>query len=493
MTQRENLEYFRDKGLLPFQARIALNFLRSDKPYWEVIAPTGTGKTRLGVALIAYEMEDRRKKRILVLAPSLALLANWRSELLSFGMPFTDPTYGPFLIDRKTYLELESSVPVGQSPWPLPAVVLMTIDLAKRDDMITSLTSATWDLAIFDEAHVLVGKRKKVFDRLIEAGAIRRALLLTQIETRLPSDLVTKVKIGHKDIVDWSKRPLFASFEKKLTPVYYVRSEEEQIFLSELQTFAEQLSSELAYGKRLKKIILRVASSSIYATDRMLRRLSDSWRILRNKISHGMPLADEDVERINRQMSMFTDELWVSDDLSDSLAIRPREFLALYEKLEYLLRQIDMIETDPKLNALISYVRERYKLKDKSRLCILSSFADTIEYLRSGFQDLGIHAYSLTSALELTARMKKMETFLEYGGILLLTDAASEGLGLESIDECLNYDLPADPRMFEQRWARFIRFGREAEFKMVVFIDTSKVLPWEEEQFKTLKDVRGIK
>jgi len=345
----------------------------------------------------------------------------------------------------------------------------------------------TWDLVIFDESHSLVGRRKILFDRLTESGAIRRALLLTAIETQLPSDMVTKVKVGYKNVIDWNGRPVFASFERKVTPVYYVRSEEEQAFFRELQTFAEKLDDKSPFGKWQKKIILRVASSSIYATEGMLRRLMDPWRLMRNKIAHGIPWVDEDLERVQRQLSMVADDVWVIDELSGRSAIQPEEFLVLYQKLESLLRQMEEIETDTKFDALISYVRERYKSKERPSLCIWSSFANTVQYLSSGVQDLGIPVYSLTSSLEPVKRMHRIETFRKNGGVLLLTDAASEGLVLENVDECINYDLPPDPHMFEQRWGRFIRFGRKARFRMVVFIDQSKALFWEEKQLKHLR------
>lgn len=202
-----------------------------------------------------------------------------------------------------------------------------------------------------------------------------------------------------------------------------------------------------------------------------------------------MPWVDEDFKRVQRQLSMVADDPWVVNELLGNRTIQAEEFLVLYQKLESLLRQIEEIEADSKLDALLSYVQEQCKSKEKAYFCIWSSFANTVEYLSSSVQDLGMPVYSLTSALELVERTRKLETFRKNGGVLFLTEAASEGLSLQYVDECINYDLPPDPRMFEQRWGRFIRFGRKTEFKMVVFIDQSKALFWEEEQLKALKDI----
>ena len=68
---------------------------------------------------------------------------------------------------------------------------------------------------------------------------------------------------------------------------------------------------------------------------------------------------------------------------------------------------------------------------------------------------------------------------------MIATDVAVEGAVLEYVDECINYDLPLNPNVFEQRWSRFLRVGRKDEFRMVVLEDQSKTLQWEKEFLKT--------
>jgi superfamily II DNA or RNA helicase len=486
MNNEEYLEYFRAKGLLQFQAKIATSFLKNeDERYWELQAPVGTGKNHLAAALIAHKLEDDANKRILLLAPS-SILVNWHATLHSFGPPFTNPNFNLLIVDWKAYLELESSVQVGESPWPLPAVILMSIDLAKRDKMTTNLSSVAWNLLVVDESQGLVGKRRSLFNRLIESGAIHRALLLTSIETQLPSNIIKKVKVSYEDLVDSRGHPIFAQIKREVTPVYYLRTEEEQTFLKELQGFVKQLANMRQDEYWLRTIILRVASSSIYTTEGMLRRLADSWRLMRNKISHDIPIVEEDIERVHRGLSTVVDDSSIVNELSNSPTVQPAEFLALYQKLESVLRQIEEIESDSKLDTLISYIQEQYESKERKDICVLSSFENTLQYINSSIQNLGMPVYLSTGAMGLVDRKHNVETFRKTGGILLITDSASEGLELENVDECINYDLPSNPSMFEQRWGRFMRLGRKAEFGMTVFVDRSKALLWEEEQLKTI-------
>lgn len=480
MAKKISLDYFRAKGLLPFQAEFALSFVEDrNKPYRELVAPTGTGKMIMVVALIAHELEEDAQKRILVLAPT-PVLSQWQSQLLTMGVACT-----PIIVDRKTYLELESSTPLSETPWPLPAIILMSMDLAKRDDMAINLSGTIWDLVVIDESHLLTGKRKTLFDRLKKSGAAPRALLLTTLAPQLEDDVVTRVR--YQDVVDWNGRHLFISFEKKLISVYYHRTEEERIFLNELYEFARQLTGKWSYGKLQEINILRTASSSLYTTEKVLHRLHDIWRPMRNKIMHGVPLADEDVNRIPRQLSLLVEDVEIIDELPDGTTVKPHDFLAMYQKLELLLDQIEEIPSDSKLDALISYVTQRFKGKETHHLCIWSSFVNTVEYLSSNLREVAGEVYSLTSSLNLTDRQDRTKAFRENGGILITTDAASTGVNLEYVDECINYDLPLNTLVFEQRWGRFLRFGREREFRMVILIDESKALKSEEEFFKTLE------
>lgn len=63
MSKKVSIEYFRSKGLLPFQVEFAVKFLQSEeKRYWQLVSPVGAGKTRLAGAIIAHELEIRGEK-----------------------------------------------------------------------------------------------------------------------------------------------------------------------------------------------------------------------------------------------------------------------------------------------------------------------------------------------------------------------------------------------------------------------------------------------
>ncbi len=483
MCEKASLNYFRDRGLLPFQAEFALSFVNEeDKPYRELVAPPGMGKTRVAAAVITRLLEERANQRILVLAPA-PVLEQWQLELSS-QLSSASLTVMPRILDRRSYLELEASVAVGQSPWPLPTIILMRVDLAKREDMVSSLVQTTWDLVVVDESHLLTGKRRSAYYRLIDSGVARRALLLSATEQQLKGALVTRIQL--ENALDWNGRPLFTSIERRLTAIQYSRSEEERAFLNELSEFAKDLSIEWAYGHLQAEIILRVASSSIYATEKLLRRLQDRWREMRNKLAHGLPWANEDFKKIQSQLGLFSGDLEEIDELPNGTRVCPEAFMTLYQKLEIILDQIEHINSDPKLEALISHLSHSVAEKGKARFCVWSSFVDTVQYLCANLGELGTDVYSLTSSVPVAEWSSRLAEFSTAGGILVATDVASTGFSFEDIDQCINYDLPTNVHLFEQRLGRFLRVGQTDTLYVAVLSDSTHSSSFEKKQLERL-------
>lgn len=451
-----------------------MDFLESeDKPYQELVSPASTGKTNLAAALIAYQMERGSNKRSLVLAPAQVLNV-WQSALSSWLSPELAP---PTVVDRKTYLQMESLAREGESPWPTPALILMSIDLAKRDDICGSICAASWDLVILDEGHLLRGKRRVLCDSLTKSKAARHVLLLSIPPSRFRA-AVTKVDL--QDIVDWNGRPIYIPFKKVLVPIYYTRTDRERALLDELEQFASGFTSSF------RSLILQSAFSSMYSAGRMLRHLSESWRFLRNKIAHNMHWTNEDLERIYSQLSVFAEEPELVKDSPDSMGVPVQEFLTAYNKLESLLDEIEELSEDSKLDTLLVYLNER--IKDGACLCIWTSFATTAEYLHSNIQMVAERRVQcVTGGLDADERRNRLAAFQQDGGILILTDSAAEGVALDYVDECVNYDLPMRPAALEQRWGRFLRIARKRSFKMTTLVDRSGASTWEEQVLKKFR------
>jgi len=488
------LHYFREQGVLPYQAQFAQDFLAPDAPYcWRLVEPVGVGRTRFVKALISYDVEKGGQKRVLLLSPR-SLLNQWASELES-----AIPDCEPLIVDRNTLLELESSVPMGQTPWPRPAIILMSFDLAKRDDMADSLSDAHWDLVIIDESHLLVGKRQALFSRLIQTGAAHRALLLTYIKPEALDDITTRI-IDPSDIQDWDGQRIYPSFDKKLLTLSYRRSNEECQLLEEIQQFAKAIYGHtqsmpllrftFSYEHTQAMLLLRFASSSIYMVESALRRLSENWSHLRTKLDHDVPLSSQDFDKVDAQLERLSDE--PAERPYSGIYLPPAEFPQLCDKLETILDRIDEVPVDSKLEALISHLRQCWDTKKQPYLCVWSTFSNTVHYLSSAIRQAGIPVHSLTGSMKPETLMDNMRKYRDERGVLVTTDAAGEGVTLEYVKECIIYDLPLSPITFEQRWGRFLRLGRKEEFRMVLLRDETRSFLWEENALKLLVDKLGI-
>ena len=486
MNKSPSIEYFRDKGLLPFQADFAVTFLMNEeKPYWQLASPVGTGKTRVVGAIIVHELEGAVKKRFLFLSPA-PLLNQWQSQI-SEMISSVRQDVKALIIDRKTYLELESRVPVGENPWPDMTIILMSIDLAKREDMAGNLVRVKWDLVIIDESHVLTGQKGNFLKRLIKSGAVIRVLLLTAFPSDKLEGIATKT-FNLQDIVDWNGQPLYPSYKKTVMMIDFERSIGEKGILDDLGEFVRELARLKPYGKFQGWMLLRAASSSMYALEESLRRLLVSWRTMRNKIAHGIPWTKEDLEKGQKDLMLGLDEGEVSEDISGRLTIQSKKFMDLYKKLEALLDRTEEIQTDSKLDSLLTYLKSYYSGKRNAHLCTWTSFRNTAEYLMSSLEDLDIPVYVLTGSLNVDERSRRLDLFRIDGGILISTDAMFEGVALPFVDECINYDIPLNLPKLEQSWSRFLRIGRKSDFRMVFMRDKIKSLPWEEKLFETLKN-----
>mgnify|MGYP000373200449 FL=1 len=147
------------------------------------------------------------------------------------------------------------------------------------------------------------------------------------------------------------------------------------------------------------------------------------------------------------------------------------------EEREVLLRlisRLEHIEEDPKLNAVIHYL-EREKWRELG-VIIFSQYYDTAKWvadeLAARYPDEAIGLYAGAGRSRLYQRgdsvtceretLKKMVAEHEIR-IMVATDAACEGLNLQTLGTLINIDLPWNPTRLEQRIGRIKRFGQKRE------------------------------
>lgn len=217
----------------------------------------------------------------------------------------------------------------------------------------------------------------------------------------------------------------------------------------------------------------------------MLYRLHNSWKTLRNKIAHKIDWTKEDINAIQKQLKLTVEEPSIVNEIAESPedGFQPHEFLMYYNELESLLDQLEDIPSDSKMDCLVSHL-ESFKREKKRGVCIVTAFGHSVQYIGASLKNTGKRVFSLTSAMSLAQRAGTLAAFREEGGFLVATDASLEGISLENVDTCINYELPASTYAFEQRIGRFVRFGRGKDFIMVFLTDESGTSPWEERRLQ---------
>ncbi|MBK80528.1 MAG: helicase [Gammaproteobacteria bacterium] len=144
------------------------------------------------------------------------------------------------------------------------------------------------------------------------------------------------------------------------------------------------------------------------------------------------------------------------------------------EVLTRLIARLERIDQDPKLNAVLHYL-EREKWLDYG-IIIFSQYYDTAKWvadaLAARYPDEAIGLYAGAGRSRLyqggdsvhseRETLKKMVA--EHGiRIMVATDAACEGLNLQTLGALINIDLPWNPTKLEQRIGRIKRFGQVRE------------------------------
>ncbi|MCL4532346.1 MAG: DEAD/DEAH box helicase, partial [Actinobacteria bacterium] len=157
--------------------------------------------------------------------------------------------------------------------------------------------------------------------------------------------------------------------------------------------------------------------------------------------------------------------------LSAAYPTSPAVAKAELEEVNHLLRELaDLGPKDSKLEQF--YDQLRRVTEDGRPVLIFTEYADTMVYLRQNLvphfgEALG--CYSGEGGEKWDGKEWKPVTKdaitrdLKEGRLLILvcTDAASEGLNLQSAGAVINYDLPWNPSKVEQRIGRIDRIGQK--------------------------------
>jgi superfamily II DNA or RNA helicase len=129
----------------------------------------------------------------------------------------------------------------------------------------------------------------------------------------------------------------------------------------------------------------------------------------------------------------------------------------------------DFEMADSKYEHLVQALKTYWKAHPNAKVVLFAFFKPTLRYLQERLSQDGISSLMLTGD-QVGDKQLIVDEFAKSGSapILLSSEVGSEGLDLQFASVVVNYDLPWNPMVVEQRIGRIHRIGQTAERILVI-------------------------
>ena len=336
-------------------------------------------------------------------------------ELLRSPLPLVNSTKEPHA--RQLYSAIRQDSGIRDDPW---RTSITDLDALTRDDLENELYREIAGAPFFQRENPLV--RHVV---LRKRTALENEGLLKKIGVDIHpnSDLSRELQVYH------------TLFEGQALRT----SDHFREAYAEARNFGKALGKRGKGGGFMKNLMEQRICSSIAAGLNTARKLLEGRTIHEEKDDREIDLtAESDEERI---------------------------------VLERLIHRLEQVDGDPKLRAIIHYLEDE-KWLDHG-VIIFSQYYDTAKWVadalaaRYNEKTIGLYAgagrsklYEQSESVGIEREILKRLVAEHRIKIMVATDAACEGLNLQTLGTLINVDLPWNPTRLEQRIGRIKRFGQ---------------------------------
>ncbi|MBX3134554.1 MAG: DEAD/DEAH box helicase [Gemmatimonadaceae bacterium] len=441
---------------LPHQIDVALTVLRQMGGRALLADEVGLGKT-IEAGIILKELVVRGlARRILILTPA-ALVDQWQGELESkFFENFDAPT--------------------GPDEWRRVTRGIASYDRARTKKHREAILRHQWDLVILDEAHKLKNESSATYKFIQE---IRRNYILLLTATPLQNDLrelynlITLLRPGQ--LGTWTE------FAQR----YLVRGDRRRVkdpgALKDLtsQVMVRTRRSSVAHALELPKRIPLHPITRLTPPERALYQASVGYlRELyrkgfiqpsreeaeedraRRKRNTGKGILTLELMRLCRRLCSSSTALGVSlERMAEGEFITP-EYRQHALKLASFARDVS---EHAKLQTL-----ERLLGTHTEQVIVFSEHLPTLDLIRQSVESLGRRAVIYQGGLSRDERVKRLNAFKNTpDAVFVSTRAGTEGLNLQFCNVLVNYELPWNPMIVEQRIGRIHRIGQTRDAHII--------------------------
>ena len=262
---------------------------------------------------------------------------------------------------------------------------------------------------------------------------------------------------------------------------------------------ADMISVQLA--KIMKTLLVKRIDSSFYAFKQSLKRYYNANQIMLDMFKKGTIYIAPNL-KVNELLSEGKEEALIkliedARDTDPTIEIcTPNDFVEGFEDrikadnkiLKELVKLWDEVDSDPKLDIFIDYLRTRLfdkEINQEGKLVIFSESKETTKYLSDSLRENGFdHILTVQSDNRNTQMPILLANFdANYKGekkndfnIVISTEVLAEGVNLHRANVIVNYDTPWNSTRLMQRIGRVNRIGSYAKSIYIFnFFPTSKV------------------
>jgi len=501
------------------------HLLKSARIRFLLADDAGAGKTIMSGLLIRELKLRGLAERILIVCPA-NLAFQWQRELKE-------------KFDEKFLVLQGSTIrdQFGVNQWLEQKQVITSLDLAKRVDILPGLAQVNWDLVIVDEAHHMSWSPPSRKTARYALGELLRdtsdhMLMLTATPHKGdPDNFTLFLQLLDQDTYA-DVRSIREAMERRHAPFYLRRTKEAMVYFperqpdgawvakkiftkriphtvdfqmdgaefelySEVTRFVKRQSKKAAERSDdpraravgfLMSLYQRRLASSTYAMRRSLekraRRLEDGLKRAQDLASVAPPVLPdpEELEEMEDLERERIEEMLEAITLAGN-AEQVREEIAELEQLAEQAKFVEDSGTEAKLSRMKDLLqREGFFDHPERRLLIFTEFKDTLDYLMGcltswGFRVGCIHGgMKAGSREEAGTRIYAEQQFKDAEiQILVATEAAGEGINLQSCNILFNYDIPWNPNRLEQRMGRIHRYGQRKDCLIFNFVASNTI------------------
>jgi SNF2 family DNA or RNA helicase len=443
---------------LPHQIDVAQRVLRDMGGRAILADEVGLGKT-IEASIIYKELAIRGLARSALILTPASLVGQWQGEL-----------------EEKFFERFET--PTDPDDWQRGPITraIVSHDRARSRRHAEEILRHRWDLVIVDEAHKVKSQRGATY-QFIEK--IERDFILLLTATPLQNDLrelynlITLLRPGQLGTwQEFRSQHLVAGDQRQPRDPEALRALTHEVMI---RTRRSSVVDDLDLPPRRPRhpeVKLTRAEADLYArTTEFLRQLYRE-----GFIQPAEPEEVEDGARRRKPTGKGTLQLAVihlrqrlcssSRALAESLA-RLAESERISPPYRAIARQLARraagIKTHAKLAALSDVLRET-----PDRVVVFSDHRPTIQLIEERVTKLGRKPVVYWGAHTTAERDKRIRAFqADPTGVLIATRAGSEGRNLQFCNVLVNYDLPWNPMVVEQRIGRLHRIGQKREVHIV--------------------------